>query len=382
MEDGLGVEPSARVVFPVEPTNGVLDVALPLEVKPHESSLVGVAHDGCADRDGLLRPVVDGPMLADQLVFDEAGHEHRAGAFGFDAVDVAQECLAPGGLHRTVEVGAHPVPHVAGHADVDGRALLIQKPVDPRRGRQRLEIAGWDVLGQPGFTLPTFEHIRHHISGALRGHHAVEQFHRGRTVAHGPVPGVVVDAEVLADVPKAVAGVTGEELTRHAHRAEFGAAPDASNGLVVAADERIIEPYVVRHEDTAAQEFFQLIRNGFERRRCLDHVGGDARELRDVKWNGQSGVDEGFPPFEFRGAVGDDRGNLDDGVALGVGAGGFDVDDGVARHGAKFGVRNTNQARHSAAYVRCLCLCSRELPLQHAKSAVLGMVGDLGCRLW
>ena len=83
------MEPSARVVFPAEPADGVFDMALPLEVQPHEPALVGVAHDGCADGDGLLRPVVDGPVRADEFVFDEAAIEHGAGAFGFDAVDVA-----------------------------------------------------------------------------------------------------------------------------------------------------------------------------------------------------------------------------------------------------------------------------------------------------
>ena len=33
MQDGLGVEPSARVVFPAEPADGVFDMALPLEVQ-------------------------------------------------------------------------------------------------------------------------------------------------------------------------------------------------------------------------------------------------------------------------------------------------------------------------------------------------------------
>ena len=146
----------------------------------------------------------------------------------------------------------HPVPHVVGHTDVDGRALLVQKPVDARCGGQRLKIAGGDVLRQPRFTLPALEHARHHVSGALRGHHAVEQFHRGCTVSHGPVPGVVADAEVLADAAKAVAGMAGEELAGHAHRAQLGTAPDAPHGLVMAADERIIEPHVVRHKDAAA----------------------------------------------------------------------------------------------------------------------------------
>ena len=134
VENSLRVEPSARVVLPAEPTDGVFDVALPLEVQPGEATLVGVAHDGRTDWDGFLRPVVDGPVRTDQLVFDEAGHEYGAGAFGFDAVDVAQECLAPGGFHGAVEVGAYAVPHVVGHADVDGRAFLVQKPVDARRG--------------------------------------------------------------------------------------------------------------------------------------------------------------------------------------------------------------------------------------------------------
>ena len=108
------------------------------------------------------------------------------------------------------------------------------------------------MLRQPGFTLPALEHARHHVSGALRGHHVVEQFHRGRAVAHRPVPGVVANAKVFADAAKAVAGVAGKELAGHAHGAQFGTAPDAPHGLVVAADERIIEPHVVRHKDAAA----------------------------------------------------------------------------------------------------------------------------------
>ena len=67
----------------------------------------------------------------------------------------------------------------------------------------------------------------------------------------------------------------------------------------MAADERIIEPHVVRHKDAATQKFFQLVRNGFKRRCRLDHVVRNPSELRDVQWNGQAGVDERFPPFDF-----------------------------------------------------------------------------------
>ena len=243
---------------------------------------------------------------------------------------------------------AYTVSHVVGHADVDGRALLVQKPVDARRGGQRLKIAGRHVLRQPRFAFPALEHARHHVSGALRGHHAVEQFHCRGTIAHGAVPGFVADAKVFADAAKAVAGVTGEELASHAHRAQLGTAPDTPHGLVMAADERIVEPHVVCHEHAATQEFFQLVRNGFKRRCRLDHVVRNPSELRDVQWNGQAGVDERFPPFDFRGAIGNDRGNLGDAVAFGMGAGGFDINDGVARHGAKFGI-------HSFVFGSYLC---------------------------
>ena len=49
MQDGLGVVARRRLL--AEPSNGVLDMALPLEVQPHERW--SVAHNGCADGDGL-----------------------------------------------------------------------------------------------------------------------------------------------------------------------------------------------------------------------------------------------------------------------------------------------------------------------------------------
>ena len=146
---------------------------------------------------------------------------------------------------------AHPVSHVVGHADVDGRALLVQKPVNARRGGQRFKIAGRHVLWQPRFAFPALEHGRHYLRSPLRGHHAVEQFQCRGTIAHGPVPGVVADAKVFADAAQAIAGVAGKELAGHANRAQLGTAPDAPHGLVMAADERIIEPHVVRHKDAA-----------------------------------------------------------------------------------------------------------------------------------
>ena len=174
-------------------------------MQPHESALVGVAHDGCAE-DGLLRPVVDGPMRADQLVFNEAGHEHRSGAFGFDAVDVAQERLAPRRLHGAIEMGAYPVAHVVGHAD--GWA----SPFGSETGRRRVR---WAAPQNRWRGRAAAARIHAPRAGAclqrrqrrVQGHHAVEQFQCGRAVAHRPVPGVVADAKVFANAAEAIAGV-------------------------------------------------------------------------------------------------------------------------------------------------------------------------------
>ncbi len=227
---------------------------------------------------------------------------------------------------------SHTVTDIVGHADVQGDSFSVKEAVNTSGQRQILKIRSGNVLGQPGFTFTALEHALHDSFGSFRLHHLMKQCNSRRTISHRSMPRIVGNPQVSAYPSQAVTPVPREQLPRHAHSAQFGAFPDSSHRFKMAANKGVVKSNVVRNKNGISQPIFQFVGNGFEGGRRCNHGVVDSCQLGNVLRNGEPGVNEGFPTIQFTETVGNNHCYFGDAVASGMGACGFDVDNGKAFH--------------------------------------------------
>ena len=172
---------------------------------------------------------------------------------------------------------------------------------------------------------------------------AAEEQGRGVSIAGGAVSAFERNADVLAQLAQAVAGLARNERTTQAHGAQrFARVVIAQVGKLL-LQKRVVEPHVVGHEHAAFSDFHHLAGHFVKLGRVAHHVVGNARELGDERRNSSAGVEQRGVFIHNFLAVVNVNGYFGDAVLGGLAAGGFKVDDGVQSAARELVKEKTNK---------------------------------------
>jgi hypothetical protein len=162
------------------------------------------------------------------------------------------------------------------------------------------------------------------VAGRAELEELEEELAGGASVAQGTMFLGVGDAKPFAAGVEAVAGQVGEEATRQRAGVDVRS---IESPAVRSLQKRYVKrsPAVLDEDAVTAEgeeELQRLVHSGPPNQ----HLVADAVYASGLEWDSAVGIDEGDELVEHPPTLDTDSADLDDGVVLGVEAGGFDVD--------------------------------------------------------
>ena len=245
----------------------------------------------------------------------------------FDAAHLLGELglLGAGMVGR--EVAHHPRTQADALADVDGQFVLAVEEIHAGAFGQALEHA----LGQP-----------HRPAGGLHGLGDGEAEHLGRKfvghdagkleqrlgVAHRPVAGRAGEVVAGDQRVQPVAVVLGVERAGQLDGAQHRGVEALADARELVLDEAVVEARVVGHEHAVGEQRPHAVGEIGKGRGVGHHGVGDAGEALDGRRNRHARVDQARPALDQHAVFDAQDRDLGDPIHHGVGAGGFNVDEG------------------------------------------------------
>ncbi len=160
----------------------------------------------------------------------------------------------------------------------------------------------------------------------------VKKIEGGQGIAGCTVTFFEFDVQRATKFAQAIGDLSGKDLLTQPYRTEPFSLQVKSVSLQGRVDERMVELYVVCNKDFSIQQLIHLFGQLRKARRTRYHSIGDAGEPLYERWDGHFRIHQRFPSIEELLAVCDQDADLGDHALPGVGAGGFNIDDGV--HGS------------------------------------------------
>ena len=282
----------------------------------------------------IVRPEFRLTVEARELALDQADLEYgRLDWRGAgDEVDAVRDLKH--GQHLAPVVAREVAPdtgaEVGGLPDVDDRAVRVAKQVDTGTAGEmvrEVQLVRLRMTVEGGELEEVVEAEHTEPGGAFQ--EEVEQIGSGTHVVEGPVRRLVAEPEVSREG----AELAVRDLGTHEPAGEAAGIDELIRQLRIrpggerGVQEPEVEADVVAHDHGIADELEQRRQYPVDHGRGADHVLGDARQIDDLGWDRDAGVDEGLERPHTQPAHVLRRPHFGDSAHPRGRAGGLEVDD-------------------------------------------------------
>ena len=204
----------------------------------------------------------------------------------------------------------------------------VQKPIHPWFIGEGIKFFGRNMLRHPLLSSAFFQGCFDRGLASFALQNLVEQFHGCLSVSQGAVAVFVWDVLGIAQGAQSIPGQARKRLACKSDRAKFGTLPCCAHGFKMPTDERVVEPYVVRHKDGICQEGLEFIGEIGKAGGILEHAVIDASQSLDAGRHMLEGLHQGTPSVQDVFAIAQHHSNFCDASGFLGPSSGFNVDNG------------------------------------------------------